>query len=189
MSWFVDRLSKKQKKKRKQLRNAAQVGIGLMKSWKKNTYTFFTLFLNYILEYLKLNWFLCSPKGKYIVAAMSVWLSVRPVPCATNNFKTTIRSECETVLSTSLFNSTRNPYVSPVTLWLSDWRTAKALTSQRCDPGRYPASHVRWSQSQTDRFSSGYYGFLPHEDNTNANIGAKIMIDISCITCFVIVVK
>ena len=33
--------------------------------------------------------FLCCPKGKHRVAALSIRPSVRPVPCPANNFKTT----------------------------------------------------------------------------------------------------
>jgi len=34
--------------------------------------------------------FLCRPKGEALDAALSVRLSVRPVPCPANNVKTTV---------------------------------------------------------------------------------------------------
>ena len=64
MSWFVDRLSKKQKKKRKQLRNAAQVGIGLMKSWKKKHLYILYIILELYFRVLKTKLIFMFPKGE-----------------------------------------------------------------------------------------------------------------------------
>ena len=79
-----------------------------------------------------------------------------------------------------------------LTVMLSGYCSVKALASHRFDPGSIPGVGILDGHvvTKSDRWISfGHSGFLPHEDHPIANIGAKSMIYISCITCFVIVVK
>ena len=59
---------------------------------------------------------------------------------------------------------------------LSGWRSLNALASHHCDPGSIPDVGM-WDVyvvTKSDRsVSSGYSGFLPHEDHPNANISVN----------------
>ena len=67
-------------------------------------------------------------------------------------------------------------YSVSMLLCLSDWRSGNTLASHRCDPCSIPGVGM-WDGrvvTKSDRWvSSGYSGFLPHEDHPNANIGSN----------------
>ena len=77
-------------------------------------------------------------------------------------------------------------------LWLSGLRSGNALAFHRCDGVQYPASAcemVMWLPSQTGGFPPGTQVFS-HTKTTGTQTSVPTrMINISCITCFVIVVN